>query len=243
MLRAPATSAGIPRSHCPAHCSPGSTISSSLRATARWARSCRDADATNTGLNISGASGKVALVNSASGLACNGGSAPCSPAQLAQIVDLVGYGAANFYENAAAPLLTNQTAALRLSAGCVDTDVNNADFTTGAPSPKNTASPSNPCGSSDNAPVVSTCPANLAVTVGIGAIANLSANDADGVVTSAVDHQCGGVGHFAHECGAGQSAHRATAGVCFDGYGQLPGRRSASAMPTRLRRRRPARSR
>jgi predicted extracellular nuclease len=144
-----------------------------------------DGDATNTQLNISGASGKVALVSSASGLACNGGSAQCSPAQLGQIVDLVGYGAANFYENSPAATLTNSTAAHRLSAGCVDTDINNADFTTGAPSPKNTASPLNPCGSSGNAPVVSTCPANLAVTVGIGAIANLSANDTDGVVVSA----------------------------------------------------------
>ena len=54
------------------------------------------ADATVTSLNMSGASGKVALVNSSAGLACNGGSAPCSAAQLAQIVDLVGYGGATF---------------------------------------------------------------------------------------------------------------------------------------------------
>ena len=36
--------------------------------------------------------GKVALVSQATGLACNGGSAPCSAAQLAAIVDLVGFG-------------------------------------------------------------------------------------------------------------------------------------------------------
>jgi len=144
------------------------------------------ADATVTGLNISGASGKVALVSSATGLACNGGSTPCSSAQLAQIVDLVGYGAANFFESAPTPLLTNTTAALRSSAGCTDTDVNNADFTTGAPAPRNTASPLSPCGGGPvNAPVVASCPANFAVVLGSGGVANLSASDSDGVVSTA----------------------------------------------------------
>ena len=42
--------------------------------------------------------GKVILANTTTGLACNGSSTPCSAAQLAQIVDLVGYGTANFFE-------------------------------------------------------------------------------------------------------------------------------------------------
>ena len=46
--------------------------------------------------NLAAANGKVVLVNTSAGLACNGASAPCSPAQRAQIVDLVGYGTANF---------------------------------------------------------------------------------------------------------------------------------------------------
>nr|BFE77810.1 hypothetical protein GCM10020093_004110 [Planobispora longispora] len=54
-------------------------------------------------VNMSGSSGKVALVRSAEGLACNGGSAPCTPEQTALIADLVGYGTANYSEGAAAP--------------------------------------------------------------------------------------------------------------------------------------------
>ncbi|HEY0505950.1 MAG TPA: lamin tail domain-containing protein [Lysobacter sp.] len=91
---------------------------------------------------LSANAGKVALVNSASALACNGGSAPCSAAQLALIVDLVGYGNANFFEGAgAAPALSAATAALRNNHGATDTGNNNADFTAGAPTPRNSGSP------------------------------------------------------------------------------------------------------
>ena len=74
---------------------------------------CRTPDA--TGIDAMGATaGKVALVNSTTGLGCNGGTTPCSPTQLALIKDLVGYGDADFYEGAGrAPALTNTTAALR----------------------------------------------------------------------------------------------------------------------------------
>ena len=144
------------------------------------------ADATVTGLNISGASGKVALVSSSSGLACNGGSVACTPAQQAQILDLVGYGAANFFEGSPTPGLSNTTAAQRSSAGCTDTDQNNADFSIGAPAPRNTASAFSPCGGGPvNAPVVASCPTNFAVVLGTGGSANLSASDTDGVVTNA----------------------------------------------------------
>jgi predicted extracellular nuclease len=97
-------------------------------------------------VSMSGTGAKVVLVNSSSGLACNGGSTPCSPADLAQIVDLVGWGAANFYEGAgAAPGTSNTTSASRMSGGCIDTDDNAADFTAGAPNPRNTSSPVNLC--------------------------------------------------------------------------------------------------
>jgi predicted extracellular nuclease len=89
--------------------------------------------------------GKVAIVNSTASLGCNGGSTPCSPAQLAQIVDLIGYGSANFFEGAAASTLSNSTSASRAGNGCVDTDNNSSDFSAGAPNPRNTASPLNLC--------------------------------------------------------------------------------------------------
>lgn len=74
------------------------------------------AGATGT-LNLSGTAGEVALINTSTGLACNGGSTSCSAAQLAQIVDLVGYGSANFFEGAAAPALTSTTALFRSLSG------------------------------------------------------------------------------------------------------------------------------
>ncbi|MGE5199696.1 MAG: lamin tail domain-containing protein, partial [Rhodospirillaceae bacterium] len=108
------------------------------------------ADATGT-INMSGTGGKVALVSTTTGLACNGGSTACSPAQLAQIVDLVGWGAANFYEgSAAAPATSNTTAAFRGGGGCTDTDDNAADFTAASPAPRNTASSYHSCSAPTN---------------------------------------------------------------------------------------------
>ncbi|WP_333659719.1 ExeM/NucH family extracellular endonuclease [Meiothermus cerbereus] len=113
----------------------------------------------STPIAMAAGAGKVALVSSTSPLGCNGGSTPCSPAQLAQIIDLVGYGNANFFEGAgAAPTLSNTTAALRKDNGCTETDNNAADFEAAGPNPRNTASARNFC--DESAPsVVSTTPA------------------------------------------------------------------------------------
>jgi len=91
-------------------------------------------------INMSGTAGKVALVRQTTGLACNGGSTPCSAAQIALLEDLVGYGNANFFEAAAAPTLSNTTAGLRKLNGAQDTDNNSADFASGAPTPRNSTS-------------------------------------------------------------------------------------------------------
>ena len=99
----------------------------------------------STPINMSGTGAKVALVNTATGLGCNGGSTPCSAVQLAQIIDLVGWDGANFYETAPAPATTNPTAVLRLANGCTETDNNASDFAASAPTPRNTASPLNTC--------------------------------------------------------------------------------------------------
>ncbi len=104
------------------------------------------ADATGT-INMSSTAGKVVLVNSTTGLACNGGSTACSAAQSALIVDLVGFGTANFFEGtAAAPAPSNTTADLRAGGGCTDTDQNSTDFANpSAPNPRNSGSPANSC--------------------------------------------------------------------------------------------------
>ncbi|WP_373514867.1 ExeM/NucH family extracellular endonuclease [Persicitalea sp.] len=107
---------------------------------------------------MSAAAGKVALVNSQDALPCNGGSTPCSAEDRAKILDLVGYGNANFFETAAAPGLSNSTSASRKASGCTDTDDNSADFTAGAPAPRNAATTLNPCSAG---PLIAATPASL----------------------------------------------------------------------------------
>ena len=83
----------------------------------------------------------MALVSSTSALS---GACPSSAA----VLDFVGYGSSpNCYEGSGpAPLLTNSTAALRNADGCTDTNNNSADFSSGAPNPRNTLSPAHFCG-------------------------------------------------------------------------------------------------
>lgn len=98
---------------------------------------------------MSGTAGKVVLVNGTGVLACNGASAPCSAAQLAQIVDLVGFGGANFFEGTApTPILGNALAAMRAANGCTDTNQNGNDFTAVTPVARNSASPLQNCSGS-----------------------------------------------------------------------------------------------
>ncbi|WP_395792809.1 Calx-beta domain-containing protein [Aquimonas sp.] len=110
-----------------------------------------------------GTNGKYALVNSATALACNGGSTACSPAQTALIVDLVGYGTANFFEGSGAtPAFSAILAGFRANAGCTDTNNNAADFATATPLPRNSTSPVNSC--APPAPTLSV--ADLSLTEG-----------------------------------------------------------------------------
>ncbi len=90
--------------------------------------------------------GKVALVSGTTSLGCNGSSTPCDATQQARIIDLAGYGSANYFEGSgAAPAIGTTTAAFRANAGCTDTDNNSADFATAAPLPRNASSPANLC--------------------------------------------------------------------------------------------------
>ena len=95
---------------------------------------------------MGGSDGKIALVNTTTPLGCNGGSTPCTAEALATIVDLVGYGTANFFEGSgAAPALSAVNSGSRGSGGCTDTDNNAADFSAAPASPRNSASPLNAC--------------------------------------------------------------------------------------------------
>ncbi|QNE22485.1 nuclease [Kribbella qitaiheensis] len=86
-------------------------------------------DATGS-VNMSAASGKVALVTSTTSLTCTTG---CAAA--AGVVDFVGYGAANDAETAPAPGTSNTTSATR-KVPTVDADNNATEFEAVNPSPK-----------------------------------------------------------------------------------------------------------
>ena len=97
-------------------------------------------DATGT-IAMSATAGKVALVSNQTTLtsvSCPAGSA---------IIDFVGFGSAtNCFEGiGGTATLSNTTAALRANNGCTDADNNSADFSTGSPNPRNTATPINLC--------------------------------------------------------------------------------------------------
>ena len=85
-------------------------------------------------INMSGTSGKVALVNSFTPLTGN-----CPTSDLS-VLDFVGYGSADCREGSTtAPAPSNTTSIFRLGNGATDTDRNGSDFVTGAPSPRRTA--------------------------------------------------------------------------------------------------------
>jgi uncharacterized protein len=136
-------------------------------------------DATGT-VAMSATGGKVALVSNTTTLT---GSSPTGGA----LVDLVGWGAANGFEGAAAPAtVTNastSTAVQRVSLGCADTDNNAADFTAATPLPRNAGSALNACGVATAQPIVPSCTA-ATVAAGTAGSLNVSAADADSIVTA-----------------------------------------------------------
>lgn len=96
-------------------------------------------DATGT-TNMHPTNGKLAVVNTTTALtgACPTGSA---------IVDFLGYGTGGCFEGTA-PLsgMGITVSAQRNGTGCFDTDQNSTDFTTGAPTPRNSSTPATSCG-------------------------------------------------------------------------------------------------
>lgn len=98
---------------------------------------------------MSGAAGKVALVNSSTALT---GTAATNSA----VLDYVGYGTtANAFEGtAAAPAPSNTVAIARGATGCADTDKNSVDFSTAAPAPRNTATAQTSCSSAPPATTI-----------------------------------------------------------------------------------------
>jgi len=89
-------------------------------------------------LNIGGTNGKIVLATN---------DTPVTSSTDSNVVDFVGFGTATMFEGTAAtPALSNSTAALRASNGCQDTNDNATDFVATAPTPRNTATAVNVCG-------------------------------------------------------------------------------------------------
>ena len=87
-------------------------------------------------INMSGTSGKIALVSSVESLT---GECPLGHPNL---MDMVGYGAANCAEgNTRAPELSLSTSDFRINGGETDTNRNFEDFTSGAPNPNRRTAP------------------------------------------------------------------------------------------------------
>jgi predicted extracellular nuclease len=128
--------------------------------------------------------GKVALVNNLTPLGCNGGSTPCSATSLAAIVDLIGYGNANFFEGSGAAGTTSPTlAAFRALDGCTDTDNNSSDFALAVPAPRNSVSPVRVC-TADVAPsIAATSP--IAGASGVPLDSNITVTFSEAVNVSA----------------------------------------------------------
>jgi predicted extracellular nuclease len=109
---------------------------------------------------MAGGAGKVALVTTTTQLSCT----PPACDTATGVRDFVGYGpTANDSETApTSPALTSTSAALRAADGATDTDNNSADFTVGAPNPRN-------CGE-DCVPPPPPTGCDLAATHQIGAV-------------------------------------------------------------------------
>jgi Lamin Tail Domain len=100
-------------------------------------------DATGT-TNLAVSGGKVALVRTATALACGATAGSCSADP--GVADLIGYGSATDFEGSGpAPTISNTTAALRAGDGCTDTDANSGDFSAQPPVPHNSAAAVAPC--------------------------------------------------------------------------------------------------
>jgi phosphatidylserine/phosphatidylglycerophosphate/cardiolipin synthase-like enzyme len=97
-------------------------------------------------INMSSSAAKVALVNTTTALSCGVPPNRCIPND--SIIDFVGYGTTATDWEGSGPTLppSNTSSVARAGNGCTDTDDNASDFqVTTTITPRNSASPANPC--------------------------------------------------------------------------------------------------
>lgn len=144
-----------------------------------------------TPIAMAAGAGKVAVASTAVSLGCNGSSTVCSTAQAANIVDLVGYGSATYFEGTAAAPTASATLSVRRVSSCVDTDQNGTDFGAVTPAPRNTATTLAPCG--DAAPsVTESSPTHGATNVATNVALSVTFSESVTIDTGALTLVCGG---------------------------------------------------
>jgi hypothetical protein len=160
-------------------------------------------------INMSASAGKVAIVQGTDSLGCNGGSAVCSADQLARIIDLVGYGGANFFEGTGtAPGLTSSTAAARAGAGCQDTDDNRADFALAdPPAPRNALAQRAPCAGDAAPSVAASSPQGGATDVPLDSGISVTFSEPVVAAASAFSLACGTSGAHALAVSGGPTTY------------------------------------
>ena len=100
-----------------------------------------DPDQVANGLNIAAGGGTLFLVDGTAPLvAPPTGTAP----QPGTVLDLLGYGTSNTFETTAAAVPTNTESISRADGTAGDTDVNSADFSVGAPTPRSSGTDAEP---------------------------------------------------------------------------------------------------
>jgi hypothetical protein len=119
-----------------------------------------------TPISMAAGAGKVAFASGTTSLGCNTLATCTTNGGVSRIIDLVGYGSANYFEGAgAAPTISATTAAFRGDGGCQDTDNNVADFVAAPPSPRTSASDRHFCLADPAPSVAATTPTNGATEV------------------------------------------------------------------------------
>ena len=139
------------------------------------------ADLTNTTINLSGSTGKVALVNSSTAL---NGTTACNAAS---VVDVIGYGASpTCSETSPFPAsgIDNTKSIFRKNAGCLDANNNSTDFELGTVLPRNSSTAANTCSGASPALTIAAYTAFASTTVGT-TTASQSANLAGSNLTGA----------------------------------------------------------
>jgi predicted extracellular nuclease len=154
--------------------------------------------ADTSAINLAAGAGKVALATGTSSLGCNGTPNACDAAAQERIVDLVGYGNANFFEGSgAAPTASNTASVSRAGNGCQDSDDNAADFTAGAPTPRNSSLPRVFCETDDAPSVSSADPANNEAEVPLDANVEIAFSEPVNAADGAFSLSCTGSGDHA----------------------------------------------